>query len=454
MVDAEKLWQSVLAEIELTLSRPVFKAWFSQTKLASLETTGSEQTLTIGCPSVFAKERIETYYLGQIKTVVEAITGAPANLVVVVRTNKANPTRAPGPLFEDRDTAEEDIEAVLRKAQLNPLYTFDHFIVGASNSLAYSAAQAVAKAFGRIHNPLFIYGGVGTGKTHLMHAIGNAVLRTSPKTTLLYTSCEQFTNDLIESLRSKATEKFRSKYRKLDLLLVDDIQFLSRSEYAQEEFFNTFNALYNVNHQIILASDRLPEEIPKLAIRLTSRFQGGLIVDVKPPDLEMRIAILRAKAQEFGVVINNDATAFIAEIFRDNTRELEGALKRVIVAAGSTTPITQEFAQHILGAVRKEFKRRLTPRQIVEAVANHFAVSMRDITGAKRRHEIVFARQVAMYLLRDKLNLQYEKIAEVLGGKDHTTIMYGVSKVENNLENNGELRGRIDEILEGLGRAP
>lgn len=455
-MDGEKLWQSVLAEIEVTLSTPVFKTWFSQTKLLSLEKDDKGQVVTIGAPSTYAKERLETYYLAQLRIIIENLTQAPTTVLVAVSSTKSNtsPTKSPGPLFEENQADKDGLVQAQRKAQLNPLYTFDNFIVGSSNNLAFSAAQAVAKASGRIHNPLFLYGGVGTGKTHLMHAIGNAILTKNLQTQALYASCEQFTNDLIESLKSKTTEKFRSKYRKLELLLIDDIQFISRSEYAQEEFFNTFNTLYNVNHQIVIASDRLPEEIPKLAQRLTSRFQGGVIVDIRPADLEMRIAILRTKAQEFEANVEDNAITFIAETFKDNTRELEGALKRVLAAAALTKgPVTEPFAQHILGLARKELKRRLTPRQIVEAVANHYDISMREITGKKRQHEIVVARQVAMFLLRNKLNLQYERIAEVLGGKDHTTIMYGVSKVENLVKNDGDLQGRIDEILEQLGRA-
>lgn len=451
-MDGEKLWQSVLAEMELSLSRPVFRAWFSQTKLVSLSQQDDTQLITIGCPTSYAKERLELYHLGDIKAVVEKLTSLPTNIVVTVQTTK-QPTKVAGPLFEESATPTVDLEAQRTRAQINPLYSFENFVVGASNTLAYTAAQAVAKASGRIHNPLFLYGGVGMGKTHLMHAIGNAILSQKPNTLALYTSCEQFTNDLIESLKAKTTEKFRAKYRKLELLLVDDIQFLSRSEYAQEEFFNTFNTLYNVNHQIVIASDRLPEEIPKLAQRLTSRFQGGLIVDVKPPDLETRIAILQAKAQEYGATIEDKATIFIAQAFKDNTRELEGALKRVIAAqTNGVVPISEDFARHILGGVKREAKRRLTPRQIVEAVATHYEVSMRDITGSKRKHEIVVARQVAMFLLRDKLSLQFEKIAEVLGGKDHTTIMYGVSKVENRLSQDEEMQGRINEILDRLNR--
>lgn len=454
-MDQQKLWQSALAELEVGLSRPTFKTWFSNARLISLVEEDGQQLATVGVASSYAKEQITNRYLEQLIEILEALSGKPTTVTIEISQKQAPTKEKPvaGSLFDEEESDELQLEQRIRKAQLNPSYTFENFIVGSSNNLAYTAAQAVVKAPGRIHNPLFIYGGVGCGKTHLMHAVGNAILKNRSLSTVLYTSCEQFTNDLIESLKSKTTEKFRNKYRKLDILIVDDIQFLSKSEYAQEEFFNTFNALYNLGHQIILASDRLPEEIPKLADRLTSRFQGGVIVDVQPPDLEMRIAILHAKAQELGDNLPEDVVAFLAENYRGNTRELEGALKRVSATAfAKQEPITLNLAQQSLGLANRELKRRITPRQIVEAVSQECRISMKELTGKKRRHEIVAARQIAMYLLRTKLNLQYERIAEVLGGKDHTTIMYGVTKVENLLENDGEMRGRIEQVLNALGR--
>ncbi len=452
-MDGEKLWQATLADLEVSLSVSTFKTWFSQTKLQSIEKVdNNHQLVTINCPSSYAKEWIETHYQSQVQQIIEKISNTPSNITFVVGHKVPTATTEAGPLFEEVDK-DIDPDALRRKAQLNPTYTFNNFIVGASNNLAYNAAQAVVAASGRVHNPFFIYGGVGCGKTHLMMAVGNAILAKSPQSHVLYASCEQFTNDLIESLKLKNTEKFRNKYRKLDLLLIDDIQFISRSEYAQEEFFNTFNALYNLNHQIIIASDRLPDEIPKLAARLTSRFQGGVIVDVQPPDLEMRIAILRSKATEFGMALPDDVTAYIAETYRDNTRELEGALKRVVTAASlNSGGVTLEQVKALLGATRRELKRRITPRQVIEAVGKTFDVSLRELTGTKRRHEIVRARQVAMYVLRDRMQLQFERIAELLGGKDHSTIMYGVRVVEKTIESDVELQGKIEDVLELIGR--
>lgn len=454
-MNGDKLWQAILTELELSLSRPTFKTWFSQTKLFDDTIEGDGRILTIACPSAYNKEWLETHYLGQIQLLAESIGKKSTNVVLQVAKKGDAKPEATGPLFTESTVLHHDIdlERVREKAQLNTHYTFDTFVVGSSNNLAYTAGRAVAKATGRIHNPLFLYGGVGIGKTHLMHAIGNAILESNPQASVLYTSCEQFTNDLIESLKSKTTEKFRNKYRKLDVLIVDDIQFLSRSEYSQEEFFNTFNTLHNVNKQIIIASDRLPDEIPKLTDRLTSRLQGGLIVDLSPPDLEMRIAIISTKGMEFGVKFPTDVAAFIADTYRGNTRELEGALKRLIsVASAGGQEITLQLTKQTLGLANRELKRRITPRQLVEAVSKSYKVSMRDLTGPKRQHGIVQARQVAMYLLRTRLNLQYERIAEVLGGKDHTTIMYGVNKVENLLENDADFAGKMDEVLATVGR--
>lgn len=436
------LWQETLGKLENELSRPSFETWLSSTSLLDIE----GDTLIISVPNEFTKDWLESRYAPIIRSTVQSILGQSINLrFIVSQPKEPENILKEQPLTSQKPKAENPFNKTL-----NPKYTFDTFVIGNSNRFAHAAALAVAESPASAYNPLFIYGGVGLGKTHLMHAIGNAVIQRSPSTRVLYVSSEKFTNELIESIRDQNPIEFRNHYRNVDILLIDDIQFLAGKEGTQEEFFHTFNALHDANKQIIISSDRPPKEIPTLEDRLRSRFEWGLITDIQPPDLETRIAILRKKASLENLQVSNEVMVFIADKIQSNIRELEGALIRVM-AFGSLTenPITVETAAEALkDIIQIDTPKEITIEMIQQTVANYYHLSVGDLKAKKRTRSVAFPRQIAMYLCRELTDNSLPKIGDEFGGRDHTTVMHACDKISEARRKDTLLDKKVNEIIQ------
>lgn len=450
MVD--ELWTIVLGELELTVSRGNFMTFVAPTKLISID----DGVATVYLPNVFFKQQFETHFkhlaLDALRKQVPTLTGI---LLTVEKTNIAatpfppdQPKKSVDPSITPEEVAEEIIPeqsayelptrhstfpqpATDTSPTIVRRYTFTTFVEGSNSRMALNAALAIAQDPGNRYNPFFIYGGVGLGKTHLMHAIATAILEQNPNKTALYVSCETFTNDYIDSIRSKKMDLFKKKYRSVDILLVDDIQFIANKEGSQEEFFNTFNMLHQSNRQIILAADRPPTAILGLEDRLSSRFGWGMVVDVQSPNLETRMAILERKAQEKGTLLPPDVAEFIATQAQSNIRELEGALNSVLGRCEVLQiPLSIEAAKAALSGMYQNVNRsKRQPDIIISTVAEHFGISVSEITGKKRPAHLVYPRHMAMYVLRDQLGMSYPDIGKAMGGKDHTTVMHAVDKI-------------------------
>ncbi|WP_018131402.1 chromosomal replication initiator protein DnaA [Effusibacillus pohliae] len=446
---AGELWQKALSLLEQTLSKPSFETWFKATKPLSLE--GS--TLVVSVPNDFARDWLESRYLGIIKETLSAITLRDMSVKFVIpqiseeqfaskETKRAAAARA------DRDLSEEYIPSAL-----NPKYTFETFVIGAGNRFAHAAALAVAEAPAKAYNPFFIYGGVGLGKTHLMHAIGHYVLEHNPTAKVVYISSEKFTNEFINAIQYNRTEDFRNKYRNIDVLLIDDIQFLAGKEQTQEEFFHTFNTLHEENKQIVISSDRPPKDIPTLEDRLRSRFEWGLITDIQPPDLETRVAILRKKAKADGLNIPNDVIMYIANKIDTNIRELEGALIRVVAFSSLINKdLNAELAAEALKDIISDNRpKTITIQEIQKVVSEHFDLRIEDFKAKKRTKAIAFPRQIAMYLARELTDFSLPRIGDEFGGRDHTTVIHAHEKISKELENNFSLRQTIEMLKEKIG---
>lgn len=442
------IWQATLDEIEKKMSKPSFETWLKTTQPISL----TEDTMVISVPNDFTKDWLQGRYADLIRDTLRDVLNKSYKIQFVTpRINEG----------EEFDTSCE--EAPLSRTPavrsneiptswLNPRYTFDTFVIGNSNRFAHAASLAVSEAPARAYNPLFIYGGVGLGKTHLMHAIGHHVLANIPTTyRVLYISSEKFTNEFINSIRDNKTVEFRNKYRNIDVLLIDDIQFLAGKEQTQEEFFHTFNALHENNKQIIISSDRPPKEIPTLEDRLRSRFEWGLITDINSPDLETRIAILRKKASSENIEINNDVMLYIANNIQTNIRELEGAFIRVIAYSSLTNrKIDLSLAEEALLAIlsRKDKPKFITIDRIQKETAAHFALKIDELKAKKRTRNVAMPRQVAMYLSRELTDASLPKIGEEFGGRDHTTVMHAHKKIVADMQANPQLRSTIEHIID------
>lgn len=447
------LWQSVLGEIELSVSHAAFSTWFKNTELIDQ----NDRSVIIAVPNIFAKRQFEVKFDEQIRSVLEKNGVTPKEITYTVKTSKRTPLSRELRSDKQTDTA---IDLLLDKktespknstnASLNPRYTFDSFVVGGSNDLAYTACQAVATQPGVKYNPLFLYGGVGLGKTHLMQAIGNQVTAENPKAKVLYISSETFVKDFLESIRFKK-KGFSDKYRNVDVLIVDDMQFIAGKEKTQEEFFHTFNALHQANKQIIISSDKPPKSIPTLTERLRSRFEWGMAIDIQMPDFETRCAILEAKAAQSGVELDRGTVEYIAEAIKTNIRELEGALNQLLAYAEmrGVTP-DASIAEGLIGNIRHSRPQHVTAKQIIDKTARYFQIDVKEICGAKRDKHIVLPRQIAMYLLRSELHLSFPKIASELGRKDHTTAIHSVEKIEKSQKLDVLTREHIAEIRDLL----
>ncbi|HZG40235.1 MAG TPA: chromosomal replication initiator protein DnaA [Nodosilinea sp.] len=457
-----RLWEEVLSQLQVELSRPTFETWIKPAQAQTL----SDRALVISTPNPFARNWVQKHYAGTITQVVNNILGKAIELqVTVVPEGDSAPgallpmagvgqlTPAPAPALPPRPALVETLAAAQESYNhLNPKAVFSRFVVGANNRMAHAAALAVAEAPGREFNPLFLCGGVGLGKTHLMQSIGHYRQEIAPQARVAYVSTEQFTNDLITAIRRDSMQHFRSHYRDVDILLVDDIQFIEGKEYTQEEFFHTFNTLHEAGKQIVLASDRPPNQILRLQDRLMSRFSMGLIADIQPPDYETRIAILQKKAEYEQVQLPREAIEYIAASYTSNIRELEGALIRAIAYTSiSGLPMTVEHLMTVLNPPANKIEA--SPASVLAAVAEQFGVSVEDLKGASRRREISQARQVGMYLMRRHTDLSLPKIGNAFGGKDHTTVLYSCTKIDKLLKRDLDLAQTIRQLGDRISMA-
>ncbi|HTC85254.1 MAG TPA: chromosomal replication initiator protein DnaA [Candidatus Acidoferrum sp.] len=451
-MDTRQVWRAALGELQVSLSPANFETWFRDTTLVDVE----DNRFRIAVPNGFAKDWLENRYRSLISQTLARIVGYSAVVEFVTVPTAAAPVAAmegahgPSPAPQAVRLEPTRVGGEGGTTNLNPRYTFANFIVGSANRLAHAASLSVAERPGHAYNPLFLYGGVGLGKTHLMHAIGNQVIAKFPRKRVVYATSEKFTNEFITSIQQGKIDEFRARYRRIDLLLIDDIQFIADKERTQEEFFHTFNAIHEDGKQIVLSSDRPPKQIITLEERLRSRFEWGLIADLTAPDLETRIAILRAKAEEGAVPITSDVIEFIARKVVSNIRELEGALNRIVAYASmGAMPISIELAQAVLSNVLyNPKKRQVTPERIAKAVSDYYGVPMDALQGQKRDKAIVVPRQIAMFLMREETDVSLLRIGAELGGRDHSTVLHACDKITRESSVNDELRREIAAVRE------
>jgi len=445
MTDAAKIWTSICSILTDTkeISSVSYQTWIASIKPLIFR----NNCLYLIVPSEMHRRHITTVsnYKIYITTALNMTLGGRDSDVVFLLENEA-------PAIMD---SSDMPQTTTNRPMLNEKYTFDNFVTGSSNQFAYAAALSVAEAPATVNNPLFIYGGVGLGKTHLMHAIGNFILQTNKDAKVLYITCEKYTNEFIDAISKRKTSEFRERYRKnVDILMIDDIQFLAGKDSTQEEIFHNINDLFNVNRQIIMTSDRHPKSIATLEDRLRSRFEGGLLVDITPPDLETRVAILRRKAEAESVALPDDILFYIADKASDNVRELEGALKRVIAYStimGKT--ISLEMASEALKDYQAESQKHCTPVMIIEIVSKYFSVEPEDITGKKRDQQYVLPRHIAMYLCRECTDLSFPRIGDEFGGRDHSTVINGIGKIRDSMKLDSSIRTYVNDIemrLQGI----
>lgn len=453
------LWQSVLGEIELSVSHATFTTWFKNTELLNY----GDGKVVISVPNIFAKKQFEVKFNDQVREVLTKNGVSFEKIDYVITTNATKPrinreSSLPTPQQSESLSSASPMQANRTVAQsiqssgvnLNPRYTFNNFIVGSSNDLAYSASQAVASNPGSKYNPLYLYGGVGLGKTHLMQAVGNEIIRANPHANVMYINIETFVNEFLDHVRYKK-KGFYDKYRNVDVLIVDDMQFIAGKEKTQEEFFHTFNHLHQNNKQIIISSDKPPKSIPTLTERLRSRFEMGMTIDIQMPDFETRCAILQAKAALSGVELNQETVEYLATNIKTNIRELEGALNQLL-AYSEMRGITPDVstAEGLIGSVKHSRPQHITAKTIIDKTAKHFQLKVDEICSSKRDKHIVVPRQIAMYLLRSELHMSFPKISEELGRKDHTTAIHSVEKIEKAIKLDFLIREQVAAIRERL----
>lgn len=454
-MNPEQAWQAALGQLQLEMPKPAYDTWVRSSELIAHE----DGSFIIGVRNAYACDWLESRLTSTVTRLLTGITGRSAEVRFIVwqgeqagkdsadNNHRSSPTTETHP---QQVELHDDLPkpAVPTRPGINSRYTFENFVVGASNRLAHAASLAVAEKPAQAYNPLFLYGGVGLGKTHLLHAIGNICTQRGQQT--LYVSSEEFTNDLINAIRSHTTQAFRDKYRRIDVLLIDDIQFIAGKESTQEEFFHTFNTLHGQNKQLIISSDRPPKALVTLEERLLSRFEWGLTADIQPPDLETRMAILRSKAERAGHQIPNEVLELIARRVQSNIRELEGALTRVVAfSVLSNIPLTPQAVEAILVDLLPH-RTDVSSDDIIQKVAASFSVTVDRLLGRERSREVALPRQIAMYLLREDANISLPQIGEQLGGRDHTTIMYGCDKIADLLERDDRLRRQVIEIREQI----
>lgn len=468
-MNTNELWQAVLGELELTLSKANFTTWFKQTFISEVE----DHSIVIGVPNMFTKAWLEKKYTRDIlKSLQELTNGVIKQLNYRVEVRSLPPQAIP--LFEKAEISQttsisqtqteslpkefytrpgqETVEVRTGEFSLNGKYCFETFIVGKQNELAHAAAQAVSNQPGGVYNPLYIYGGVGLGKTHLLQAIGNELLRKNSQTRILYLTCERFTNDFINAVRGGKMVDFKNRYRTVDVLLVDDIQFITGKEGTQEEFFHTFNQLYQNNKQIVISSDRPPKAIPALENRLVSRFECGMLADVGSPDFETRVAILESKCREKTYQIERDILHHVASVVQTNVRELEGALNKVIAfhQFKNIRPTLESVKPILTSFQPSSLRKNITPKHLIQTVSVYFDVRIEDLLGKSRQKKLAFPRQIIMYLMREEMKSSYPSIGNELGSRDHTTAMHAYEKISRCLSEDEKLQHDLELIKQRL----
>lgn len=436
---ADQAWQATLGQLQLEMPKAAYETWVQETELISYE----DGSFIIGVPNAYARDWLDNRLSNTVRRKLTGLLNRTVEVRFVVWQDEQameHPFESTSPVIEKYTPPEN--------TSINKRYTFENFIVGTSNRLAHAASTAVSENPANAYNPLFLYGGVGLGKTHLLHAIGNACSQRGLQ--ILYVSSEEFTNDLINAIRTHKTQAFREKYRRTDILLIDDIQFIAGKESTQEEFFHTFNTLHGQDKQLVMSSDRPPKAMLTLEERLRSRFEWGLTADIQPPDFETRLAILRSKADRIGATISGEALDHIAQRVQSNIRELEGALTRVVAFAQiSSMPLTPQLVESLLADLLPN-RAEIQPSEVVNKVAEAWGVSVERLLSRERTKEVALPRQIAMYLLRQEANISLPQIGEVLGGRDHTTVMYACDKVSDLLERDDRFRRQVVEIRQQI----
>jgi chromosomal replication initiator protein len=450
MTDLKQAWESILDEFKSELNSALYVTWFKNTSIGDI----NDNTLEVIVPNIFCKNHLLKRYKGDLKQKFEARGFDGLDFEVTIKSSKKPSKKVRESQNEEPLSLKNAFQPKLitsnQNSGLNPKYTFDNFIVGGNNDLAFAACQAVVKDPGTKFNPLFVYGGVGLGKTHLIQAVGNEVIKENPKLKVVYSSSEQFVNEFLDSIRSKKKDFFTNKYRKVDVLIIDDIQFIAGKEKTQEEFFHVFNQLHQANKQIIISSDQPPRSIPTIEERLRSRFEWGMTADMQSPDYETRCAIIMSKANQNGVKLKPDTVEFIAESINSNVRELEGSVNRFLVMCQmkKIDPDLEAARDHII--ISRSKSKYVSAQHIIEKTARYFDVSIDDIRSPRRDKIIAMPRQVAMYLMRTELNISFPKIAEELGRKDHTTAMHSVGKIKKEILRNNLVRQYVQEVKDRI----
>ena len=447
-------WLKALEIIRKDLANEqTYNIWFGPIKCVSL----SPDTIVLEVPNKFFQGWLLDRYMPIISAGVQKATGKELKIDFVLAEAAEEAPQKKGKQEESKKEAKpfwpfaRQAQSAVKEIGLSPKYTFDSFVVGPSNRFAHAASMAVSESPAKAYNPLFIYGGVGLGKTHLMHAIGQSAFRKSPKIKVLYISSEEFTNQLISAIQNRSTQKFREKYRYVDILLIDDIQFIAGKESTQEEFFHTFNALYDAHKQIVVTSDRPPKEIQSLEERLVSRFEWGLVTDIQSPDFETRIAILKKKSEKETIALPEDVFYFLGEKVKTNIRELEGALIRVVAYAKLIGgEVSVELAKEVLKDMIIEGEKKITIDLIQKKVSEYFDIKLSDMRAKKRSKAIAYPRQVAMYLARQLTDFSLPEIGDQFGGRDHTTVIHACEKIENDLKNKSGLKTLVDKLIQGI----
>ena len=453
MDNSKQTWHEVLESIRVSVSPGIFTTWFSQTHLIDIKATNNRNLVQVGCNSAYAKQTIETRYFGLIQEALTKSLGKPCDLIFSVQDypDKSVASSSPTPLFETAPKDNSQLDVAFKNTRVKPGFTFTNFAVSSSNQMAWAAAEAVAKNPGVTYNPLFLWGGVGVGKTHLMNSVGCEILAKNPEAKIYFCTGEDFTNDIVEGIRNKTTQAFRNKYRKLDALFVDDIQFIAGKDAVQEEFFHTFNAMTGGNGQIIMTSDRPPSEISKLELRLRSRFEAGLIVDIAPPDFELRCAILQIKAKEKGLELPMDVIQLIAGNI-EAARQLEGFLVKLITKVRlDGSEINETLAKSLLGGTSESPTPtiKVNPQEVISSVAHYFSLGKKILLGDSRARPIARPRQILMYFLRTQVNLPLDEVGRLVG-RDHTTVMHAVDKITQMASVDVQIREDISGIKNSL----
>lgn len=453
-LDKQQAWKDTLESLKISVSSATFSTWLAHTHLVDIKEVGDRAIAEIGCNSIFIKNQVEGRYQGLIQDTLSQVLGKATDITFTVKSASHGIIRpeTPAPLFEQPEIDQLQLQNALKRANVRTAYTFDKFAVSGSNQLAHAAAEAVSKSLGEAYNPLFMWGGVGVGKSHLMHAVGHAALIKNADANVLACTAEDFTNDIVEGIRTKTTPEVRKKYRKLNALLIDDIQFIAGKDTAQEEFFHTFNAVTSAGGQVILTSDRPPSEISKLEDRLRSRFEAGLIVDIGEPDFELRSAICQIKAEERGLKLEQEEVALIAGNV-NSAREIQGFIVKLFTQVNfQNKPIDRDLILSLIGKedVTTDRVIKASPLDVVATISKYYQIKKRDLLGATRARPIARPRQVLMYILKTQLNLPLEEVGRIVGGRDHTTVMHAVEKIKQLASESGDIRGDIEGIKKSL----